>query len=171
MGNNWQFLPHTPIHKFKTSCFLLSPLLRFLVCIGIIGISEILVYLRTSFFCPSAWIGQCVAQKYEASQICVGFFCLVLFFNAAGIVFGERNDSLLQCSCLENPKDGEAWWAAVCGVAQSQTWLEWISSSSSSRIVFSHCPWKLKTEPRYVLVTDGRCLIGVLSFCAKDRHY
>ena len=34
---------------------------------------------------------------------------------------GEGNVNPLQCSCLENPRDGEAWWAAVCGVAQSQT--------------------------------------------------
>ena len=37
-----------------------------------------------------------------------------------------------QCSCLENPRDGEAWWAAVYGVAQSRTWLKRLSSSSSS---------------------------------------
>ena len=35
------------------------------------------------------------------------------------------------CSCLENSRDGEAWWAAVSRVAQSQTWLKWLSSSSS----------------------------------------
>ena len=34
---------------------------------------------------------------------------------------GEGNGNPLQCSCLENPRDGEAWWAAVYGVAQSQT--------------------------------------------------
>ena len=34
--------------------------------------------------------------------------------------------------CLENPRDGGAWWAAICGVAQSRTRLMWISSSSSS---------------------------------------
>ena len=38
----------------------------------------------------------------------------------------------LQCSCLENPRDGEAWWAAVYGVAQSRTRLKQLSSSSSS---------------------------------------
>ena len=45
---------------------------------------------------------------------------------------GEGNGNPLQCSCLENPRDGGAWWAAVCGVAQSQTWLKWLSSSSSN---------------------------------------
>ena len=37
---------------------------------------------------------------------------------------GEGNGSPLQCSCLENPRDGGAWWAAVYGVAQSQTRLK-----------------------------------------------
>ena len=38
----------------------------------------------------------------------------------------------LQCSCLENPRDRGAWWAAIYGVAQSWTRLKWLSSSSSS---------------------------------------
>ena len=45
--------------------------------------------------------------------------------------FGEGNGNPLQCSCLENPRDGGAWWAAVYGVAQSQTRLKRLSSSSS----------------------------------------
>ena len=45
---------------------------------------------------------------------------------------GEGNGNPLQCSCLENPRDGGAWWAAVYGVAQSWTWLKWLSSSSGS---------------------------------------
>ena len=40
----------------------------------------------------------------------------------------------LWCSCLENPRDGGAWWAAVCGVAQSQTQLKRLSSSRGSFI-------------------------------------
>ena len=38
--------------------------------------------------------------------------------------FGEGNGNPLQCSCLENPRDGGAWWAAVYGVAQSRTRLK-----------------------------------------------
>ena len=53
---------------------------------------------------------------------------------------GEGNGNPLQCSCLENPRDGGAWWAAVCGVAQSWTRLKRLSSSSSN--VESH-KWKL----------------------------
>ena len=45
---------------------------------------------------------------------------------------GEGNGNLLQCSWLENPWDGGAWWAAVAGVAQSRTRLKRLSSSSSS---------------------------------------
>ena len=44
----------------------------------------------------------------------------------------EGNGTPLQCSCLENPRDGGAWWAAVYGVAQSRTQLKRLSSSSSS---------------------------------------
>ena len=47
---------------------------------------------------------------------------------------GEGNGNPLQRSCLENPRDGVAWWAAVYGVAQSQTRLKWLSSSSSSQV-------------------------------------
>ena len=46
---------------------------------------------------------------------------------------GEGNGNLLQCSCLENPRDGGAWWAAVYGVAQSQAQLKRLSSSSSMK--------------------------------------
>ena len=44
---------------------------------------------------------------------------------------GEGNGNPLQYSCLENPRDRGAWWAAIYGVAQSQTRLKWLSSSSS----------------------------------------
>ena len=43
---------------------------------------------------------------------------------------GEGNGIPLQHSCLENPRDGGAWWAAVYGVAQSRTWLKRLSSRS-----------------------------------------
>ena len=48
---------------------------------------------------------------------------------------GEGNGNPLQCSCLENPRDGEAWWAAAYGLAQSRTRLKQLSSSSSSSCV------------------------------------
>ena len=42
---------------------------------------------------------------------------------------GERNGNPPQHSCLENPRDGGVWWAAIYGVPQSWTWLKWLSSS------------------------------------------
>ena len=56
-----------------------------------------------------------------------------LHFHFSLSCIGEGNGSPLQCSCLENPRDGGAWWAAVWGVAQSRTRLKRLSSSSSSR--------------------------------------
>ena len=55
-----------------------------------------------------------------------------LHFHFSLPCIGEGNGNPLQCSCLENPRDGGAWWAAVYGVAQSRTRLTWLSSSSSS---------------------------------------
>ena len=56
-----------------------------------------------------------------------------LHFHFPLSCIGEGNSNPLQCSCLENPMDGEAWWAAVYGVAQSRTRLKRLSSSSSTR--------------------------------------
>ena len=55
-----------------------------------------------------------------------------LHFHFSLSCIGEGNGNPLQCSCLENPRDGGAWLAAVYGVAQSQTRLKRCSSSSSS---------------------------------------
>ena len=57
-----------------------------------------------------------------------------LHFHFSLSCIGEGNGNPLQCSCLENPRDRGAWWAAVYGVAQSRTWLKWLSSSSSMSI-------------------------------------
>ena len=55
-----------------------------------------------------------------------------LHFHFSLLCIGEGNGNPLQCSCLENPRDRGAWWAAIYGVAQSQTRLKQLSSSSSS---------------------------------------
>ena len=56
-----------------------------------------------------------------------------LHFHFSLSCIGEGNGNPLQCSCLENPRDGVAWWAAVYGVAQSQIWLKRLSSIVPSR--------------------------------------
>ena len=66
-----------------------------------------------------------------------------LHFHFSLSCIGEGNGNPLQCSCLENPRDGGAWWAAVYGVAQSQTRLKRLSSSSIVRLmgVLHVCMW------------------------------
>ena len=54
-----------------------------------------------------------------------------LHFHFSLSCTGEGNGNPLQCSCLENPRDRGAWWAAVYGIAQSRTQLKRLSSSSS----------------------------------------
>ena len=83
-----------------------------------------------------------------------------LHFHLSLSCIGEGNGNPLQCSCLENPRDRGAWWAAVYGVAQSWTWLKWLSRLaefkvkgvtciSLSMIYFTHLPlyiiWRLST--------------------------
>ena len=55
-----------------------------------------------------------------------------LHFHFSLSCIGERNGNPLQCSCKENPRDGGAWWATVCGVTQSRTRLKRLSSSSKN---------------------------------------
>ena len=72
---------------------------------------------------------------------------------------GEGNGNPLQCSCLENPRDGGAWWAAVYGVAQSPTRLKRLSSSSSSiESLFCIC---------FSISDSTTCL----SFLTRDQWY
>ena len=69
-------------------------------------------------------------------RLCVSYEDLMsqtrLHFPFSLSCIGEGNGTPLQCSCLENPRDGGAWWAAVYGVAQSRPGLTRLSSSSSS---------------------------------------
>ena len=69
---------------------------------------------------------------------------------------GKGNGNPLQCSCLENPRDGGAWWAAVYGVAQSRIGLKWLSSSSSN---------KCKQKWEFI----GKLLLEDLHIQALDR--
>ena len=56
-----------------------------------------------------------------------------LHFHFSVSCIGEGNGNPLQCSCLENPRDGGAWWAAVYGVAQSRTRQKRLSSSQRNQ--------------------------------------
>ena len=72
-----------------------------------------------------------------------------LHFHFSLSCIGEGNGNPLQCSCLENPRNGGAWWPAIYGVAQGQTQLKWLSSSSSSSI---NVKINLKIIKDYVIV-------------------
>ena len=61
---------------------------------------------------------------------------------------GEGNGNPLQCSCLENPRDWRAWWAAIYGVAQGRTRLKWLSSRQDTK------------KQRHYLVNKGQSSQG-----------
>ena len=67
-----------------------------------------------------------------------------LHFHFSLSCIGEGNGNPLQYSCLENPRDGKAWWAAVYGVAQSWTQLKWLSRSSKG------FAWGAGSKPRLI---------------------
>ena len=61
-----------------------------------------------------------------------------LHFHFSLSCIGEGNGNQLQCSCLENPRDGGAWWAAIYGVAQSWTRLKRLSKQASNTHTHTH---------------------------------
>ena len=88
-----------------------------------------------------------------------------LHFHFSLSCTGEGNGNPLQCSCLENPRDGRAWWAAIYVVAQSQTRLKWLSSSSSRALyicpeILTPCLYivKLTKVPKSGFVHQAKCL-------------
>ena len=78
-------------------------------------------------------------KKHRKEKIVKSFSQLpgYLLWRQLVLSFGEGNGNPLQCSCLENPRDGRAWWAAVYRVAQSRTRLKRLSNSSSGSAFFS----------------------------------
>ena len=82
------------------------------------------------------------ALSHPGSPLLASILYLKVNFSLSCI--GEGNGKPLQCSCLENPRDGGAWWAAVYGAAQSRPLLKQLSSSSSSSILYLGLPWWLR---------------------------
>ena len=96
-----------------------------------------------------------------------------LHFHFSLSCTGGGNGNPLQCSCLENPRDDGAWWAAIYGVAQSWTWLKRLSSSSSSRGpyfgVFKKIPTCLKFFAIEFLKRTGKKVN--LNFFSRMQSY
>ena len=98
-----------------------------------------------------------------------------LHFHFSLSCIGEGNGNPLQCFCLENPKDGGAWWAAVYGVAQSRTWLKRLSSSSSRSHLVSSLVWIILERVHHYLhfscnVFDKINPCHFLFFLQKPHH-
>ena len=77
-----------------------------------------------------------------------------LHFHFSLSCIGVGNGNPLQCSCLENPRDGGAWWAAVYGVAQSRTRLKRLSSSSSILLGHQSCWLGSPCDLIFTLITS-----------------
>ena len=99
---------------------------------------------RRSLVGGSPW-GRCESDTTER-----------LHFHFSLSCSGEGNGNPLQCSCLENPRNGEDWWAAIYGVAQSRTRLKWLSSSSSSFCVDIDG----EEEPIVKMISDQKAKVG-----------
>ena len=97
-----------------------------------------------------------------------------LHFHFSLSCIGEGNGNPLQCSCLENPRDGGAWWNAVYGVTQSWTQLKRLSSSSYSAPLihmsvfvpilhcFDSCSFVVLSE---VWESDASCFVFIPQDC------
>ena len=74
-----------------------------------------------------------------------------LHFHFSLSCIGEGNGKPLQYCCLENPREGGAWWAAVYGVAQSWTRLKRLSSGSSSSLCLEQCLFMVGSSHKYLV--------------------
>ena len=87
-----------------------------------------------------------------------GFFLALALTSC--VIFGEGNGNPLQHSCLDNPMDGGAWWAAVHGVTKSRTGL--------SDVTFTN--WRMKWQPTPVFLPGGSQGRGSLVGCRLWGH-
>ena len=72
------------------------------------------------------WTGEPIRLQSMGSRVRHDW---ATYFHSSLSCIGEGNGNPLQCSCLENPRDRGAWWAAVYGVAQSRKRLKWLSTA------------------------------------------
>ena len=87
-----------------------------------------------------------------------------LHFHFSLPCIGEGNGNPLQCSCLENPKDGGAWWAAIYGVTQSRTRLKRLSSSSSVGQIVLYIQLETESSRKSLELFREACKFVIL-FC------
>ena len=87
-----------------------------------------------------------------------------LHFHLSLSWIGEGNGNPLQCSCLESPRDGGAWWDAVYGVAQSRTRLKWLSSNRNRRLLLIKETRNLKECSTFLSIGRFKSLDSLKSF-------
>ena len=99
-----------------------------------------------------------------------------LHFHLSLSCIEEGNGNPLQCSCLENPRDGGAWWAAVYGVSQSRMRLKWLSSSSRHTLwcfdiwIHSEIMITISLEPSVPIQSYSTLLTIVLMLCSTQGY-
>ena len=93
-----------------------------------------------------------------------------LHFHFSLSCIGEGNGNPLQCSRLENPRDGGAWWAAIYGVAQSRTRLKWLSSSSSSKHLLKMNRYYTSKSFFLKYLHQEYCLLSAQLCCFISSH-
>ena len=86
-------------------------------------------------------------QRFKSRHSGSNLYSKPLYIYTCTTRLREGNGSPLWCSCLENPRDGGAWWVAVYGVAHSWTWLKWLSSSRSHFLLWTSLLKLLLSHP------------------------
>ena len=87
-------------------------------------------WLRGTCFWVDCWVVGMHTLPWLGNAKCFSKVAIPVYTPLV-VTDGEGNGNPLQYSCLENPREWGSWWAAIYGVAQSRTWLKWLSSSSS----------------------------------------
>ena len=108
------------------------------------------------------------ASESKTADLSMGtqrhFLAFWMFSPSLKMFHGEGNGNLLQYSCLENPVDGRAWWAAVHRVTQSRTWLKRLSMRAWERAMATHSSilaWRIPgTEESGGLPSMGSHRVG-----------
>ena len=89
-----------------------------------------MVFPVVTYGCENWTIKKAECRRTDAFELWCWRRLLRVLWTARRSNLGEGNGNTLQCSCLENPREGRAWWAAVYEVTQSRTQLKRLSSSS-----------------------------------------
>ena len=94
------------------------------------------------------WQANSLPLSHQGSPICI--------IKSRVFSYTRKRKNPIQCSCLDNPRDGGFWWAAIYGVAQSRTWLKQLSSSSRKR---KKSAYSIFTETRnlYIITLKNYC--------------